>query len=422
MSSFFCLWMPQFPAWVMAQSEPGLAQRPFVVCEKGQVVAISPLALAAGVKSGMSSGRAQSLCTSVQIIARDRSREALAWEEVQRVFYGLTPKIEAISPGLLFADVDGRKTEPLLAAWNVYGGCGEDRASAHLAALTVDVGGAWRIRRGREASFADRVPLEALVACGLSSKSLQRLHWFGYQSVGAVRILTRRQLEEQFAPDGEMLFRLSQGPKCKDNLRPVPSWMPPDELTAHLSFDLPCREPAEWEPALDLLLRRVCQELGSRSAQSMEVVAQTAVNPVASRRILKEPINQPRMLEQPARAALAQALESLHPLPPVVTGLEVRLSALTCAPVQASLWEEAATSSDPATRTSRWRRALENVESRFKKPDGEPIMGRFVRQETHSPFPEDQFGWLPALEEINRQNELKTAASVKTARPRKVAR
>lgn len=105
MPGFFCLWIPQFAAWTLCQSEPALQNRAFAVCERGVVVAASPLAIEAGIAVGQTSGRAQGRLASLLIVARDAHREALAWDEVQRAVYGLTPQIEATAPGLLFAAV-----------------------------------------------------------------------------------------------------------------------------------------------------------------------------------------------------------------------------------------------------------------------------------------------------------------------------
>ncbi|HEX8465153.1 MAG TPA: hypothetical protein VF627_11100 [Abditibacterium sp.] len=402
MPGFFCLWIPQFAAWTLSQSEPALQNRAFAVCERGVVVAASPLALEAGVQAGQTSGRAQGRLASLLIVARDPHRETLAWDEVQRAFYGLTPQVEAAAPGLLFAAVEPKKTMPLLRAWHGHGGGGADRATAHLAALSAEMGTVRVVRLGREAPFGDGMRLALLENAGVSAASLKRLEWFGWIYVGALRVLTRRQLEEQVGKDGAALFRFAQGPRCQGNLRAVSTYAPPEEVGAGLSLEFPAREPCEWEGALDRLLKHVCAGLGTRSARTLEVRVETPIVPLCARRVLKEPLNEAKALRAPMLAALGEALEMLAPLPPVITKLEVRLGALVCAPTQDSLF--AGDKTEKVEKPKRLRAALESMEARFAGKSG-----HYVPAEADSPFPEEQWrldpasGWLPALESLQKR-------------------
>ena len=368
------------------------------------MVAASPLALEAGVRPGQTSGRAQGRLSSLLIVARDAHREVLAWDEVQRAFYGLTPQVEAVAPGLLFAGVEPKKVMPLLRAWNGQGGAAGDRATAQLAALSAEPGTVRVVRSGREAPFGDGLRLSLLEETGVSAASLKRLAWFGWTYVGALRVLTRRQIEEQVGSDGAALFRFAQGPRCPANMRLVSTFNPPEEVGSALSFEFPAREPGEWEGALDLLLEQACTELGVRSARTLEVRIETPIVPLCARRVLKEPLSQPNMLRAPALAALDEALQALAPLPPVITKLEVRLGALSCAPTQASLF--AGDKVEKTERPRRLRAALESMEARFTNK-----AGHFVTDQADSPFPEEQWrmetasGWLPALEALQKRRE-----------------
>jgi hypothetical protein len=415
MPGFFCLHIPHFAAWTLAQSEPALQNRAFAVCDRGIVVAASPLAIEAGVKVGQTSGRAQGRLSSLLIVARDLHREVLAWDEVQRAFYGLTPQVEAAAPGLLFASVDPKKVMPLLKAWKGQGGAAGDRATAQLAALSAEPGTVRVVRPDREAPFGDGLRLSLLEEAGVSAASLKRLAWFGWTYVGALRVLTRRQIEEQVGSDGAALFRFAQGPRCQSNLRPVSTFTPPEEVSATLGFEFPAREPSEWEGALDQLLEKACAGLGTRSARTLEVRIETPIVPLCARRVLKEPLTEARTLRAPALAAVGEALQALAPLPPVILKLEVRLGALSCAPTQASLF--AGDKAEKVERPRRLRAALESVEARFCSK-----AGHFVADEADSPFPEEQWrldpasSWLPALELLHKRREAgaRTGARRKT--------
>ena len=404
MPGFFCLWIPHFAAWTLAQSEIALRDRAFAVCERGVVVAASPLALDAGVRVGMTSRRAQGRLSSLLVVARDIHRETLAWDEVQRAFYGLTPQVEPATPGLLFAHIDAKKAAPLVRAWHGQGGAAVDRATAHLAALAASPGNLKIIKAGREAAFGDQTRLSLLEAAGVGAPTLQRLEWFGWVYVGALRVLSRRQLEEQVGADGAALFRFAQGPRCRDNTRPVSTYTPPDEICTSLGFEFPAREPCEWEGALDQLLQRLGTRLGTRSARTLEVRVETPIAPVCARRVLKEPVSDAGALRAPALAALSEALSTLLPLPPVILRLEVRLGALVSAPTQESLFagEKTARVESP----KRLRAAPESMEARFAGKSG-----HFVSDEADSPFPEEQWrldpasGWLPALESLRTRRK-----------------
>jgi hypothetical protein len=408
--SFFCLWIPQFPAWAVTQNVPEHAEHAFGVSENGRIVAASPLALEAGIETGMTDAAAKSLFPQVRLILRDRIRESLIWSEVQRSLSAVTPQIEPVSPGLLFTHIDARQMLPFVGQWNVCGGEGHDRASAQLAALTTEAGGVRGVRKGREATYADRVPLEALLPAGLSLKSLKKLHKFGYKNVGAVRRLNRQQLDDQWKGDAELLFRLSQAKHDEANLRPIATWVAPEEVSATRLFPVPCLEPGEWEPALDLLLKEVCAALNGRSAQSLEIIAHTAINPVAARHILSAPVARPQQLEGAARVALLEALQSVAPLPPVLTGLEVRLGALLAAPAQTTQAETEHLPLIPFAIAQRLRHSLEGLESRFRDVSREPAMGRFAPRDAELTFPTTTLSWFPALEQLAQQRELRKAA------------
>jgi hypothetical protein len=181
-------------------------------------------------------------------------------------------------------------------------------------------------------------------------------------------------------------------------LRPVATWTPPPEVLHRIAFELPCREPGEWEPALDELLRRACADLDHQWAQALEINVETPAGTLAARRVLKEPVNRPDSLHRPARSALAEAL-GIVPLQPVVVALEVRLGALTGADTQRNLFEglEKSTDARHSDRRKRLGRVIERMETRCPG-----TLGQYAAGNSHSPFREDAFRWLPALRELHR--------------------
>ena len=402
MSGFLCLYIAQFPAWVWEQSTPKFQGQPFAVIERGQVVSVSAPALEVGVAPGMTSNKAQahwnarkSQTAPLQLIERDRRREELAWSEVQRAVYGLTPKVEPLEMGTLFAEVASGKALPLVRGLLMHGGYAGDRATAHMAAVSAPHRVLRTIQAGRERAFADAFPLSGLRALGISAPTLQRLSWFGWQRLGQLRPLSRRQLEEQFGAEGSILFLLAQGAQSLVNRRPVATWQPPQEVVATIEFDLPAREPAEWDGALDELLECACEGLGTQQAQTLEIEARTPIAPLLARRVLKEPISCAKMLRSPTDSALRQALKTIAPLEPIVQALTVRLGGLTSAPVQESLFVD-----DVGERGKRLERAIEGIESRFAGK-----AGHYLLSDPHALFPEDAYQWMGALEALQREKD-----------------
>ncbi|RYG61003.1 hypothetical protein EON80_24260, partial [bacterium] len=274
---FFCLRIPHFAAWAQAQINPALSPEAFAICENNHVVAPSPQASAAGIKAGMSLSKATAKLSALQVVPRNKSLEAVAWQEVQYQLYGLTPKIEANRPGLLYCDVEPAKVSNLLRLWDggaqwVGAGCASDRATAHIAALLAPPGTTRVIPPGKDWEQIGKIPLKLLVG-EIRPETISDLDFFGWNTLSSLRPLTRRQLEEQFdgkayGQDGAKLFRFAQGTQCPENLRPIPDWRQPEQITVRLAFEFPAMEPGEWEPGLLDALALACAQLGTRSAQS----------------------------------------------------------------------------------------------------------------------------------------------------------
>ncbi|BCM94539.1 hypothetical protein IAD21_06446 (plasmid) [Abditibacteriota bacterium] len=405
MSGFFCLYIDQFPAWVWEQSTITLRRTPFVVIERGHVVSASPTALLAGVTVGMTSARAQARFRASSTspgalgeVERDARREELAWSEVQRTMYGLTPQVEAVRQGLLFAQVESAKTLSLMRGLSLHGGHAQDRATAQLAAVTAPPATARSIKAGRERAFTDGLALSSLQGTLLSQPTLTRLAWFGWTHLGHLRPLSRRQLEEQFGPEGTLLFNLAQGPLVASNRGPVATWKPPAEIVARIEFEVPVREPAEWNGALDELLTCACGGLGTQQTQTLEIEAATPIRSVLARRVLKEPLSDPRTLHRPTETALRQALETLAPLSPIVQSLTVRLGGLVSAPIQPTLFE-----GQGPERGQTLDKVVEHLESRFAGRTG-----RYALLDPHSPFPEEAYRWLPTLRRLQSSRASKS--------------
>lgn len=395
---FFCLHIPHFAAWVALQADTGLREIPFAVYEDGHIVAASPMAQRAGIEVDQSTIQAQNKCADLQLLPHDIRREALAWDEVQRAFCALTTNIESLAPGLLIAEAGEIPTEQfatLVRSWKVPAGLAHDRATAHLAALTAPAGKVRTVASGQENEFARIVPMALLGAVGVPQQVLTRLARSGWDHVASLRGFSLRQLEDRFGPAAELLWRYGQTYRCEDNLRPVATWVPPTEVEARFAFELPAREPEQWQTAVSETFRHALLQVGPRRVQTVEILVETALGTFRARRLLREPLGgglEKRLarLQQTSRAMFQEALRAHPALEPVITSLEVRLGGFEFAPETGGMFEE---NEDQLPETSGiLHRAVQGVARYFPE-----VLGMTHHKDVYAPRTEDSWSWQPAL-------------------------
>ncbi len=325
MSRFCCIWIPDFPAWAAVRSDPGLRHRAVLIYVRGRIVAASPAARQAGVQTGWTLARAQSLLPDALALPQHGATVAAAWEEVLSALYDLTPQIESQRPGLALADIEPpAAVQPLLHEWQAYGGvaqggCADDRTTAEIAALSTQAGKLRTVRPGCSSVFLRRVPIILLSEVGVRADTIERLGWFGWHHIGQLRSLTRRQLVAQF-DQGETLWRYAQA----SDTRPVAAYVLPSIITTRYAFEQPVREPCEIEPVLDHLMNQAHSQLNGRVAAAVSVGVETTAGWTRGGRLLREPTAVWQTLRRAAQHALEAALRPGM----AVSALEVRLGSL----------------------------------------------------------------------------------------------
>src|SRR5690606_31674826 len=151
--------------------------------------------------------RAQSLCPAARIKADDPSEVSAVWQEVLSSVYDLTPRIESVRQGLLFFDPAKRGSpswittmagiSKLSRQWQICVAVVRERTTAEL---DIDVSYASNIFRiKRVSAFLQEAPSTLLIELGMSKATAQRLQWFGFERVGALKVLSRQQIAAQFA-------------------------------------------------------------------------------------------------------------------------------------------------------------------------------------------------------------------------------
>lgn len=225
--------------------------------------------LSAGVSLGMARREAEALAPFATVLPRDAGEEMLRFESVASVVEGLVPRVEVVSPGLLFVPVSG--------AVRFYGGEGPlaDRVVADLGWMSDDgpgwdglVGVADGPFAARWAAATARVGEPNVVAdtigflSGLDLSTLREamggdemietFRWLGLATLGDLIRLPRDTLASRFGKPGVLAHRLASGED-----RPVDPRGIPAELGVVMSFE----DPLESLDAVALAGRDLAERL-----------------------------------------------------------------------------------------------------------------------------------------------------------------
>lgn len=416
MSSFFCLFIPDFPVWALLRRDESLAGQPLVVFRSGCVIAASPAARRAEVRVGWTLARAQALVPGLIAVPSQAAFLSLAWDEALTEVYERTPLIESLRPGLLLAMPTQRETvsragisseagavAALSYSWQAQAGVAPDRTTAELAAYVAAPGTVNKIELDGSATWLQQVPIAYLQRVGVSRDTIERLGWFGWHTLGQLQALTLAQLVAQF-PEGRTIYRYVQAA----DTRPVTSYVPPPTISVHYGFEAPVEQPGAWENLLYHLVEQAHQQLAGRTAQMVTLRLEMASGAVGgrvgercARRWLREPTSSIADLKAAVRQTCANLLqssgqqvvrepasESGREPAQAITGVEVRLGALASpASTQHNLFMPPA----PSLKS-----ALRSLEARFPG-----VMQRIVAldaavmQEAGTCLPEASFHFVP---------------------------
>lgn len=367
-----CVCIPHIGAWAIRECEQGGGPKRLVVVASGRVTAVSAAARADGVEHGMTIARVQTLCPEVSIRPRDPAMEAAAWQRVETRLNRATPYVETEQPGRAF--VRPHEIPALARAVNDLGAhaaLAPGRSVAHLAAEKALPGELLQIQPDRVPGFLRRLPVHALTAAGMSEEIPEQLALFGYNTVHAVRALSKRHLTAQFGDDGKRLYAF-----LHENDRPVAAYVPPPSIEAHHAFEHDQTEPGAVEAALASLLDTAAEQLDGRTTRRLAVHLQDRDAP---RRIAARTLREPR--HGGDLATIADTLlhtivhDGMH-----VSAVGIRLSALaTPTGRQGRLFHQR-----PGVR-----KAVEAVEQRY------PGAVRRAVTQAAAIFDEDRYDFVP---------------------------
>ncbi len=264
-----CLLLPDFAAAVERRAEPSLTRTPLILSAAGQVFAASSEAVQAGVRPGLPTSQARSLCPQARFIPAkpDQYQQTLA--EILTILRTFAPKLEP-EPGpqdvLIYVDFE-LQTGPVQLALAAEVnrtirqqiqlpptlGLAAGKFPAHMAASAIGLNRALYLMPGQERSFLaplpiHRLPLDQELAC--------RFHLLGLRTIGQLAALPSGAVLAQFGSYGRWLHRLAQG---QDD-RPIQPTPPKavEQVTFH--FDSPMTD----RTRLIALSQSLIQTLSSR--------------------------------------------------------------------------------------------------------------------------------------------------------------
>ncbi|HXE73021.1 MAG TPA: hypothetical protein VNO81_10205, partial [Candidatus Nitrosotenuis sp.] len=278
-------YIPDFPVWALRFLEPSLRSRELIVVSGGRVVARSQGPRRLGVEVGWPAERARALAPQALVRVDPGPALELAAEELLAELNRLTPWIEPVSAGQVVLGLDRpAEARPLARRLGLQIGLAEDRDTALLAALQAAPGQVLALAEEQGQAFRQGFPLARLVEIGISPRTVERLEWLGFPTVGSLARLSEAQLTRQF-PEGARLHRMVRGA----DRRPVALYSPPPALTLAVDLDPPQLEPGLAEAALVHLLDQAIERLEGRVAGTLTVGLQAGEQATASRRVLHAP-------------------------------------------------------------------------------------------------------------------------------------
>lgn len=266
--------MDAFYASVEQHDDPSLEGRPVVVGGqggRGVVAAASYEARRFGIHSAMPMVRARRLCADLVVVPPDFDRYTQVSRQVREVFTDYTPLVEPLSLDEAFLDVSGsvrlfgpppeigrriRVDVRERTGLSCSVGVAPNKYLAKLCSGKAKPDGLLHLRQAEVESFLRPLPVSDLWGAG--PKTVERLHRYGFRTIGQIADSDSRTLERIVGEaTGRQLYRLARG---EDSRRVVPH-EPAKSLSAEETFDRDIDDPDELQRELLRLGEKVGRRL-----------------------------------------------------------------------------------------------------------------------------------------------------------------
>ena len=243
-----CVW---FPMWSLTRSDAPLDKPVLIVDDR--VTGATEEVLAVGVSLGMPRRDAEALAPFATVLLRDVGDETRRFEPVVEVIEDMIPRVEVVSPGLVFVAIEG--------AVNYYGGEAElaeqvakelDRVvggrrggEAHVGIADGPFASRWAAASGEVGvplivedtiGFLSRLDLVTLRESVGGEELIDTFRWLGVSTLGDVARMPRDTLVTRFGPQGLTAHRLASGED---------EFVSPREIPEDLAVDAAFEDPLE---------------------------------------------------------------------------------------------------------------------------------------------------------------------------------
>ena len=256
-----------------------LKDRPVIVAPRGAARAtvydMSEEAYEAGVRKGISLGRATRLCRDASILAPHPDRYERAMETLLKQALPYSPLIEpGEGDGHLFVDVTGTSRlfgPPVDVAWrlrkqargdlglNPIWSVAPNKLVAKVATRLVKPSGEYIVGAGEEAMFLAPLPLSLVP--GIERSDLLRLREFNLTQVNQVAAMRLEDLQVPFPSRARFLYESVRG---IDSSPVLPVGQNQPRVSVHHEFGDDTNDSRELERALYELVERLGKELRKR--------------------------------------------------------------------------------------------------------------------------------------------------------------
>ena len=279
------LWLAVFlPSFTLDCCQRGApsSENALGITECDRLVAINPIAAAAGAQPGQTTATVFALLPAIQLIERSRARESealrglAAWAQQFTPTVSLRLPVEATDPAGLLLDVAGSLrlfNGPDRLVRRVQAGLTENGFPSYVGSACTPTG-AWLLAQHRQSLHADtpnrlrallaRLPVRLLTSALPHEAALQAI---GARTLEHLMQLPRAGLARRFGL--ELLDELDRATGQRPDPQPV--FIPPDSFESHLDLPAPVEDSERLLFGARRLLLQLCGWLAGRQAGARRI-------------------------------------------------------------------------------------------------------------------------------------------------------
>ena len=238
-----------FPMWSLTRPDAPSGEPVLIVDDR--VTGATEEVLEAGVSLGMARREAEALAPFATVMIRDVGDESSRFEPIVEAIEDLIPRVEVVSPGLVFVPISGavkfyggeealadrvvKELDKLTGArrgGQALVGIADGPFAARWAAATATAGQPRIVTD--TIGFLSRLDLSTLRESMGGEEMIDTFRWLGVSTLGDLIRLPRETLASRFGNQGVLAHRLASGEDRMVDPRDIPT-----DLTVDASFEDP---------------------------------------------------------------------------------------------------------------------------------------------------------------------------------------